>query len=1173
MRCPRLLIFAAFAALLFAPFFATGQSPAKPAPAFIGQLSLVRYDMPIGLSDGYAPTRQLAVAKADEDAVDWPDFTLNDAPIFRGKSEEKIELKSRSGAEAKPLFQARGDDVIQPGNHWFRALEWRLGRRHIYTADKTARCANTSGSRSGKYELWTFPISIKGEGGPVVKNVELSCGGKTVYRKLGPWRSLTLLLPASEPGKPFELRVAGRPTVTFQTGLMPVKLGDPRERVFPVNAVLAGDGPRITISNLARPERFPNPKEWAADVAALGRPLFESPTAEQSSSSLSRHLGVDVPHSPLTIYAAALPHGMSGGFFKKGTKADDYAELAAETGYDAIFDPASVLAEPGDSESFEQRAAEFARRGVQLGLQYDNNWTRPALQHPNVAFFAHTLPEWHAPLYRSLSLAAQRFASVPNFAGIQIGADCAGYAPFWDWAPPIPDRPWGEGMIEFMGTQQPRVPVGPGLGASASAIETPVKTMDEFIKYVQRYDASFRQYGYFAEAVREVDPGMIFTTGSFGSSPGQGGRGGWPWASIPGRDMFGGFETQQAYDWNELHSSKPMHNVALVDRLHSYSPAKTTWTIIDNFRFLFGREPMQRAYALSLTRGVQGVGTNFLAHSAGDGARPDVVAWQTELFAWMRKYGGVYARTEPEPVIGIFFGQLQAVQRRVLTGENPPEAALFDGSHEGKVTEALFLCHAAGWPARVITYQELMRDPLPDSMRALLLVGLDEADKSWTWAPGLAAPLQRFLDHGGRILADENSTCPVTSIQTEMRIASYVPQSNFDATPLLFSRNVGNIEKLRAAMDGVPSPVAVSESPTVWAIPTACGDTKYVTVVNQGFAEGDDAKEMLLPRDPKATKPEPWKTKGNASLYVKPQIGALRWTTDRPIYDVRLGRKISASEASTVDLERDAFVWYALPPAEVVQPELVVKMSAAGFFEATATMTNHSAMSGIPVQFTVARGNDSAAVFSTTGAPTRLPLSLSDAAGEYTVTATELLTGLNRVEKVNVKPPRLAPTAQGVQMPQRKAVAKFAARKHVALTIALTEEQLRNPEIVKQAKALADFYRQQKRIVPGKFALIAPGGIVESLQPLRSPNRYPQWKTSPTDLILIGTPANNLLIMDQARAHIFPSEVVALTPGRPEVIYTRSPFVGEYDAVNILASDPSDIAAAVAAIKVSGAAK
>ena len=64
------------------------------------------------------------------------------------------------------------------------------------------------------------------------------------------------------------------------------------------------------------------------------------------------------------------------------------------------------------------------------------------------------------------------------------------------------------------------------------------------------------------------------------------------------------------------------------------------------------------------------------------------------------------------------------------------------------------------------------------------------------------------------------------------------------------------------------------------------GDVQYVTVVNQAYAEGEEAKEQLRPADPRATRPEVWKTKANASLYVKPQMGTLEWNTQLPIYDV-----------------------------------------------------------------------------------------------------------------------------------------------------------------------------------------------------------------------------------------------------------------------------------------------
>jgi len=1161
MRLSQLLR-SAGASLLFAGS-AVGEEPA--AASFVAQLSLVRYDMPRGLSDGYAPTRQPAQRRGEPDAIDWPDVTLNGRPIFREGAEETIELRLRKGAEVSSPFQMPHDDVIQPGNHWLRPMEWRRGRHHVYTADKTARSEESSAAMRGRYELWTFPILIKGEGGPVVKNVELKSGSMVIFKRGGPWRTLTLLVPASEPGKPYELSIDRRPPVMFEAGLMPVKLGTPHEKVFPVETSLAGDGPRITITNLGRPEEFPHPKQWATDVAALASAMRTEATVDRGTS-LKRYLGSETPHSPLTIYSAALPHGMSGGLFKKGTDPKAHAELLAESGYDAVFEQANAFAAPAERDSMEERAGALAARGISFGLQYDNTWRRPALQHPNVAFLSHTLPDWHAPLYRSLSLTTQRFARIPNFVGVSIGSSNAGYVSSWHWAPPIPNRPWGEAMIEFMSTAQPKIPRGPNMGARELAFEEPVRTTEEFLKYVNRYEATFQQYGYLAEAVREVNPQLVFTTGSYGSSPGAGGRGGWPWASIPGRMMHEGLNTQQAYDWNQTHSSKPMHIVALIDRIRSYHPKKRTWALVDNYQFLFGREAFQRAYALALTRGVQGIGTNFLAQSEGDTARPDVISWQKELYHWLRKYGGVYARTEPTPSIGIFYGHHQAVQRRVLSGEDLPFEKAVGGSHEGKVTEALFFCHAAGWPAGVITYQELMRGPLPKGMNAILLVGLEQVDRTWTWAPGLETPLQQFLSGGGRILADDESMCPVPVTRIGIRVAAYQPQSNLDATPLLLARNQENMEKLRMAMDGVPPPLASSSSDTVWTIPAECGDTQYVTVVNQAGADGPEAAEMLRPADPKASKPEVWKTKANASLYVKPQTGVLQWHTERPIYDVRRGRKVSREEASTADLTRDGFRWYALPPAEVVAPKLEIKKGVSGFYEATVTMHNGVSLNGVPVQITVASGTDEASVFSSTGATARLPLSDQDPAGEYAVTATELLTSLSGVTAVRIAPATSRSLRSGVVLREASAIAKFAARKHVALTIALTPEQEKDPRLVAQAEALAMYYRQQGRIVPSKHGKVQPGGIVESLQPLRSPHRYPQWKTISADLVLFGTPSNNVLLLDQARGQLFPREFVVPAPGEAEVFYTRSPFVGEYDVVNIIARDTDGVTAAVKTI-------
>lgn len=1178
MRLIRLLLPALCAGVALAP--ATAQQPAAPARAtpaaapatpapqavYTGLLSLVRYDTPIAFSEGFAPTRQAAVRRDGPEAIDWPDFTLNGQPIFRGKSEERLPLKLHRSAEAASPFQLPSDDVIQPANHWLRAMDWRGGRRHIYTADRTARTANANETMSGRYELWTFPLRISGEGGPGVKNVALKYNSAVVYKKDGPWRSLTLLLPANELGRQYELTVDGRPPMKFDIGLMPVKLGGPRERLYTLNQLVAGDGPKVRVIITTRPDVFPHAKEWADDMGALKKappPVvkFDPP------AGLARYVGVEVPRSPVTIYAAQLPYGQSGGFYKQGPTGfqgsiEQYAAHLAEMGFDAVFDQSAGLPDPRDANGFEARAAALGRHGVKLGLQYDSTWMRPSLQHPCLPIFSHTLPEWHAPLYRSLSLAAQRFARLPNFLGLSIGGNNSGYAADWYPAPPIPDRPWGEAMIEFMGKAQPTIPRPPTAGAPQWPFEYPAKTTEEFLKYVGRYDAAFQEYAYFAEAVAEASRRLVFTSGAFGSSPGVGARGGWPWGSLPGRAMFTGLNVLQAYDWNQTRAAKPMHNVALTDRLSSYWQKRTTWSLLDNYQFLYGREAYQRACALALTRGIQGVGTNFIAKPNGEAARPDVVAFQKEMHAWIHRYGGVYARLAPAASIGVFYGHHQAALRPVITEEAPSAERLYAGSHEGKVTEALFLCHAAGWPARAITFQEIMRGPLPPGMKAILVVGAPRSDSGWQWGPGLEKPLQQFVDRGGRIFTDDESFSPIPSTKPGLRVAAYQPQSNVDPTPLLLRRNAGNIQKLRAAMEGVAPPVAASADPTVWAIPSECGDVQYLTVVNQGFADGDEAREMLRPADPRATKPEVWKTKANASLYVKPQTGALSWHTTRPIYDVRAARKLTAEEAAQVDLTKDAFQWYALPPAEITAPELTVGKGINGFYETTVKTSGAKSVTGVPVKIAVKRGEESAEFFASTGFPTRLPLSERDPAGAYEITVTELLSGLTGRATVEVAPPPAAAALQsGVKIRDTAAVAKFATRKNTPLVVALTPEQEKNPKIAEQARALEAYYRTQKRSV--SRGVVAPGGVVESLQPLKSPHRYPQWKTIPADLVLLGTPADNVLILDQARGEIFPWNFRAPPAGgAAEILYTRSAFAGECDVLNIIAPDAAGLEAA-----------
>jgi hypothetical protein len=246
---------------------------------------------------------------------------------------------------------------------------------------------------------------------------------------------------------------------------------------------------------------------------------------------------------------------------------------------------------------------------------------------------------------------------------------------------------------------------------------------------------------------------------------------------------------------------------------------------------------------------------------------------------------------------------------------------------------------------------------------------------------------------------------------------------------------------------------------------------------------------------------------------------------------------------------------------------VTIAPGVSGFFEAKPTMYNAVKMDGVPVQITVADAAGSATVFGATGQVVTLPVRRGVDTGEFNVTVTELFTGLSTTTMLrSTSPTENASVSGSVRVRDANALTKFAGRKHVALTIALTPAQQRDATLVAQARSLADFYRKQGRIVADAIATVAPGGIIESLQPLKCPHRYPQWKTMPADLVLFGTPASNVLLLDQARGQLFPTGIAEPPAGEADVIYTRSPFVGEYDVVNVIASDATGVTAAVGAL-------
>ncbi|WP_159882147.1 fibronectin type III domain-containing protein [Paenibacillus puerhi] len=1130
------------------------------APTKYATLRLVRFDTPTGLfTKGSAKIHQNAVRRDGPDAVDWPQITL-DIPQDNSGSSIRTVQPFADGAEYKTeillqqppanmsIVQRPYDNVLSPGNHWFRGVAWRWGQTNMYASDRTAR------SWIWDYELWTFPVKIAGTGPGAVKSVILKNDGKEIYNSgTRTMDSLTLLLPQNEDGKPYELWVDGRGPVSFDAGLAPIVPGAPKDVQLKINLTLPGPGPAITVTSVDGPETFPHQGAWDADVQALSGAKPASPKYEPTGSSIARHIGTEVPRSPETVNFIYLPHGMSSGGFYHSEHRDiarmyqdlgtveDYAEYVADTGYDRVYE-FGTFADPASAKSHEKMAQALADRGVQLGLIPRTDWDIMDLTSQNLSFYSSYIADYHAPLYRELQLGLQRLSRYPNLAGISLGADNAAYAQYWDWAPPHPNRPWGRAFVPFQtGAGEPlTTPIAPSLQGqySLKTHEYWATGAKPFLDYIGRYNETYKQYGYFAQAAAEVNPAYTTTTGSYGSSPGVGGRGGWLWATIPGKDMHERLPVQSAYDWNELDASKPLHNVSLVDKLRSYAPNKPTWALQDDFSLFYGKADREKTYAMTLTRGVQAIGTNVLANDRGPLAKPQMIAEQKELYAWIHKYGGAYALTEPTPSIGIMYVNDQALLRGIVAGENPTEAQLLQGSHEGKVTEALFLTHAAGWPSKIITPEELKRG-LPSSIKSILLVGLNEFDASWHWYDGLVPQLQSFVDQGGLILKDDESVSPVTATQTGMQVASYVVQSDTDQTNLLLNRNAANIVKLRTAMAAVQKPIAYSDSSTVWAVPTRAGDTEYVTVLNENHD-----------------------TAAGQSQHLVGKTAALQWNTSRPIYDVRAGRQLTTAEAGQVDLRTNGFQWYALPPAEVTTPELAVTKSEAGYFEAFTAIRNPDAMAGIPVELTVTHttSGDTATVYSASGLSAKLPLHERDTPGIYEVKAKELLSGLQTTVQVAVQSPAASPDAS-VKLDRTADIRSFATRSDVPLTIALTAAQQADPAIVTQADRLKQHYVQQGRSV--SLGLAGPGGVVKGLQTYQSMTKYPQWSTVDTDLVLFGTSSTNVLLLDQARGYLLSEQGNGLAPGHAAVSLVNSPFSGEYHALNVVAADLAGVTAAI----------
>lgn len=1114
-------------------------------------IKLVRFDMALGSKnrDGNYPelTRSPCRRAENADWVDWPALLVGHRVLFRTTSEERVTANRELHQHGGPLFQQPTDTVISPGNHWFRPLSWLWGQSYTYTTDNSSR-----GSGSAM-EIWTFPVIIAGAKPGAVKSAKLTWKGSTIYDRTWdvPRDSLTLCLPQNTPGPHYELSINGGKVVAFDTGLKPVVVGDPREEPVPVALDLGGG---ITAKNLEVPEYFPFETDWQKQLAGmkLRHPAWrKATTGLDQGGPFTRHLGVEVARSPITTYTVSLTAGMSGGHWLSSVhgprgamnngklwpgSADDYASWLAKTGYDMVFEMFT------DAENGKRTPEALIDAGEQHGVRIGFNLI--TVGNPNLMYYSTVLPDFWLPKLRDAQLVAQRVHSYPNFAGLTMGADNAGYVPYWDWAPPIPNRPWAEAFLALNGqAKKPEHPIGPALPRNPSKPHEVPGTQKAFIDYIQRYDTSFAQFGKFQERIADVDPQITLTSGSYGSGPGVGASGGWPWASIPGATMFKGLAVTQSYDWDETDAEKPLHNLSLLDRLVSWYPNKPAWALHDDFFLKYGREARQRVIAMSLTRGPAAVGFNWVPQPTGEQASPQTCADEQELWTWVHRTSGAYGGTHPQVPIGILYRNEQAISRPITDGNKAAES--LRGSHEGKATEALILCQLAGWPARLVTIEELKRG-LPADMKTLLCVGLNRFDDTWLWSDGAETPLKTFAAAGGKFLLDDESVLPsgLTGVSTGMQVHAYNNQGpagvDGDKVRFFVDRNQANIGLLKQAMADAVKPLVVPTESLVWAVPHRTGDVTYATITNWSYEPGQTSVR-----------------------HMKPVTAALTWNTTLPIYDVALSKALSPADAAHCDLTKDAMHLYALPPAAPTAPTLAIVPGADGFYTCTVTVLGAGkAMAGVPLELSITGPGGGCTLWGASGTTIRLPVKNTDQVGSYTVAASELLSGLKGSTTITVKAASAAASAAPVV--EVAALRRFLARKE-PLVIGLTAEQKTDPTMKALADELVKVFAAKGRTA--RIRDLSPTDLVVGVQTYTAAQPFPKWQTIPVDLVLLGDLTSNILINDQALGEILPPEAYRLQAGQPLVRITNSPFVGNYNCLNILGKDPAALTAAVAAIK------
>jgi hypothetical protein len=229
-----------------------------------------------------------------------------------------------------------------------------------------------------------------------------------------------------------------------------------------------------------------------------------------------------------------------------------------------------------------------------------------------------------------------------------------------------------------------------------------------------------------------------------------------------------------------------------------------------------------------------------------------------------------------------------------------------------------------------------------------------------------------------------------------------------------------------------------------------------------------------------------------------------------------------------VNLTKDGFCLYALPPKPVEKPALALN-------GATATVDVGGTL-GVPVRIDVHANNQTYTVFAASGTATKLPLQKE---GQNQVQATELLSGQTS-NSVDAKA-SIIPTVVDQTIDSSTRIAHFLSRKDIPVVVALTNAQAADAKMATLADHLVGFLKAHGR--QGRVGRADPTDVVQSIQMAQSANQYPKWQTADVDLV---------------RGCLLPTR-----PAKGHALLTFSPFVGGYEALNILGTDLKSLEASV----------